>query len=84
VQADKDPPLRTKGTVEKTMLTDDYLMGMKKDLDELKEVKVKLPARQLVNLHILKITANRTMQDVVSEALNDFFAKVSQAKPAEA
>ena len=56
------------------MMTNDDLMGIKKpDMTELKEVKVKLPVRQLLKLHYLKLTSSRTFSDLVSEALADYF-----------
>ena len=57
-----------------TMLTTDQLMGIKKaDMTELKEVKVKLPVRQLLRLHYVKLTSSRTFSDLVSEALQEYF-----------
>jgi len=56
------------------MMTADDLMGIKKpDLTELKEVKVKLPVKQLLKLHYLKLTSNMNFSDVVSEALARYF-----------
>ncbi len=57
------------------MMTTDDLMGIKKpDMNEMKEVKVKLPVRQLLKLHYMKLTSSRTFSDVVSEALADYFS----------
>lgn len=56
------------------MMTNDQLMGIQKpDMTELKEVKVKLPVRQLLRLHYLKLTSSRTFSDLVSEALQEHF-----------
>ncbi len=56
------------------MMTHEELMGIKKpDMNELKEVKVKLPVRQLLKLHYLKLTSSRTFSEVVTEALRDYF-----------
>ncbi len=56
------------------MMTHEELMGIKKpDMNELKEVKVKLPVRQLLKLHYLKLTSSRTFSEVVTEALADYF-----------
>lgn len=65
------------------MLTDS-LMGVKKpDLNEMKEVKVKLPVRQLLRLHYLKLTTNQNFSDVVAEALRRYFGdSVTQIDPA--
>lgn len=52
----------------------DQLMGVKKpDMNELKEVKVKLPVNQLLKLHYLKLTASKNFSDVVCEALGKYF-----------
>ncbi|MGB0653535.1 MAG: hypothetical protein ACPGQL_10080 [Thermoplasmatota archaeon] len=42
-------------------------------MNELREVKVKIPVRQLLRLHYLKLTTSRTFSDVVAEALGDYF-----------
>ncbi|HET6398822.1 MAG TPA: hypothetical protein VFH47_04645 [Candidatus Thermoplasmatota archaeon] len=53
-------------------------MGIKKpDMNELKEVKVKLPVNQLLRLHLLKLTSSRTFSDLVSEALTEYFQRVA-------
>ncbi len=59
------------------MVTSDELMGIKKpDMNEMKEVKVKIPVRQLLKLHYMKLTSSRTFSDVVSEALNEYFGEM--------
>jgi hypothetical protein len=59
------------------MITNDDLMGIKKpDMSELKEVKVKLPVKQLLKLHYLKLTSNRNFSDVVEEALSRYFDEI--------
>lgn len=59
------------------MLNQDALMGIKKpDMNEMKEVKVKLPVRQLLKLHYMKLTSSRTFSDVVSEALSEYFTEI--------
>lgn len=64
------------------MLTDDQLMGIrKKDMTELKEIKVKLPVQYLINLHYLKLTSSQGISDVVTQALTDYFT--SQSLPLE-
>ncbi len=63
------------------MLNADALMGIKKpDMNEMKEVKVKLPVRQLLKLHYMKLTSSRTFSDVVSEALTEYFTEI-EPKP---
>jgi hypothetical protein len=62
------------------MMTSDELMGIKKpDLSELKEVKVKLPVKQLLKLHYLKLTSNMNFSDVVTEALTRYFDQLGDA-----
>lgn len=59
------------------MLNADMLLGIKKpDHDALKEVKIKIPVRQLLRLHYLKLTSGRTFSDVISCALAEHFEKV--------
>lgn len=58
-------------------MNQDELMGIQKpDLTELKEVKVKLPVKQLLRLHYLKLTTNRTFSDVVGQALQEYFDEI--------
>ena len=60
------------------MMTSDQLMGIKKpDMTELKEVKVKLPVKQLLKLHYLKLTSNLNFSDVVSQALTKYFDEIA-------
>jgi len=60
------------------MLTDDQLMGIrKKDMSELKEIKVKLPVQYLINLHYLKLTGSQGISDVVTQALTEYFTAQS-------
>ncbi len=44
----------------------------------LKEIKVKLPVSQHIKLHSLKITRNKSISDVVAQALEDYFSKLEQ------
>ena len=63
------------------MMTNDQLMGIKKpDMTELKEVKVKLPVKQLLKLHYLKLTSNLNFSDVVSAALTKYFDDLAPAR----
>jgi len=62
------------------MISDDTLAGIRKaDMNELKELKVKLPVQFLINLHYLKLTQSRGISDVVNQALTEYFQ--SQALP---
>ena len=71
------------GAQEQTMVTADQLMGIKKpDMNEMKEVKVKLPVRQLLKLHYMKLTSSRTFSDVVSEALGEYFGALEAERNA--
>lgn len=59
------------------MITDDQLMGKKPvDMEELKEIKVKLPVRQLLQLHYAKLTSDRSISEVVNQALQVYFAEL--------
>lgn len=65
------------------MMTNDQLMGIKKpDMTELKEVKVKLPVKQLLKLHYLKLTSNQNFSDVVSQALTKYFDEIAPGRDA--
>lgn len=44
----------------------------------LKEIKVKLPVSQHIKLHSLKITRNKSISDVVAQALEDYFSKLEK------
>lgn len=56
------------------MLLEELVVGSRKvNLDELKELKVKVPVRLLVNLHYLKITQSRPISEIVNEALVEYF-----------
>lgn len=60
------------------MLTDDQLMGIRKrNMSELKEIKVKLPVQYLINLHYLKLTQSQGISDVVTQALTEYFTAQS-------
>ena len=57
---------------------EELVIGVKKaNLSELKELKVKLPVRLLVNLHYVKLTQSRGISDVVNEALTYYFADLA-------
>lgn len=58
------------------------MMGIQKpDMDEIREVKLRLPVHQLLKLHYVKLTSSRTFSDVVGEALGNYF---EQRHPSEA
>ncbi len=68
---------------DNNMMDRDRMMGIQRpDMNELKEVKVKIPVKQLLRLHYLKLTGGRTFSDVVSEALTDYFQEQEAAKEA--
>lgn len=59
------------------MLNADMMLGIKKvDPEALKEVKIKIPVRQLLRLHYLKLTAGRTFSEVIASALMEHFEKI--------
>lgn len=60
---------------------EELVIGVKKaNLSELKELKVKLPVRLLVNLHYVKLTQSRGISEVVNEALTQYFAEKAGAR----
>ncbi len=62
------------------MFDADAMLGIKKPNPNVqKEVKVKLPMQQMLTLHFLKMTSNRTFSDIVSDALADYFASLDAA-----
>ncbi len=59
------------------MIDADAMLGIQKpDHDGLKEVKVKLPVKQLLKLHYMKLTSGKTFSYVITNALNDYFRQV--------
>lgn len=46
------------------------------NLNEAREIKVKLPVSLHIKLHGLKITKHRSISQVVLEALEDYFARL--------
>ncbi len=76
-------PVRSDAQEENKMMNTEQLMGIKKpDMTELKEVKVKLPVRQLLKLHYLKLTSSRTFSEVVAQALAQYFEDLEGNRPA--
>ena len=54
----------------------DWIYGKRNvDLDQVKELKVKLPLRFHVKLHSLKLLRGKTMSGAVAEALEAYFGK---------
>lgn len=57
------------------------MMGIQKpDMEEIREVKLRLPVHQLLKLHYVKLTSSRTFSDVVGEALGNYFAQRQSAE----
>lgn len=69
------------------MNEDDILFGKpRRDLDEPKELKIKLPLRYHVRLHSLKLLRKQNIAESVMRALDDYFSRnapVRQAPPVE-
>lgn len=64
---------------------EELVIGVKKaDLDELKELKVKLPVRLLVHLHYVRLTESRAISEVVNQALTEYFGGVAALRNAKA
>lgn len=59
-------------------LADDFAFAFEDpaDLHELKEIKLRLPVAMHIRLHSVKIMDNRTISDVVTEAVEAYFAKM--------
>lgn len=58
----------------------DWIYGKRQvDMDEVKELKVKLPLKFHVKLHSLKLLRGKTMSGTVAEALDAYFARVEAA-----
>ena len=52
---------------------DDELMGLgKTDPTELKPLKVRLPLAQVLQLHKMRIVGDRTVSEIVEEALEQY------------
>lgn len=65
------------------MIDADAMLGIHKaDTDGMKEVKVKLPVKQLLKLHYMKLTSGRTFSDVITNALKEYFL-VIEGRPDE-
>lgn len=63
---------------------EELVIGVKKaDLDEIKELKVKLPVRLLVNLQCVKLTERRSVSDIVNVALTEHFVGLARARHAK-
>lgn len=50
------------------------------NLNEAREIKVKLPVSLHIKLHGLKITKHRSISQVVLEALEDYFARLEEGQ----
>lgn len=58
------------------MNEDDILFGKpRRDLDEPKELKIKLPLRYHVRLHSLKLLRKQNIAESVMRALDDYFSR---------
>ncbi len=66
------------------MIDADAMLGIQKpDQDGLKEVKVKLPVKQLLKLHYVKLTSGKTFSYVITNALNNYFAEMKSEQEDE-
>ena len=55
------------------MLSDDQLMGLEKtNPSTLKPLKVRLPLAQVLQLHRMRIVGDRTVSQIVEEALEQY------------
>ncbi|MGQ0534532.1 MAG: hypothetical protein ACT4PT_00465 [Methanobacteriota archaeon] len=53
-----------------------------KDLSARKSIKVKIPLRQHIKLHALKLFSENNISEVVEAALDDYFVKLRAAEEA--
>lgn len=51
----------------------------KKNMDARKSIKVKLPIRQHIKLHALKLFTEKNISETVEKALDDYFATMKDA-----
>jgi hypothetical protein len=59
------------------------MLGIRKaNMEEVKEIKVKLPVRHLLKLHYVKLTSNKNISEVVCDALQYYFTDGDGARPA--
>ncbi len=66
------------------MINADAMLGINKpNADDMKEVKVKLPVKQLLKLHYMKLTSGKTFSSVITTALEDYFAEIEGANATE-
>lgn len=63
-----------------------FIRDQQKDLSERKSIKVKLPIRQHIKLHALKLVTENNISETVEEALDEFLEakEGSDAKAAAA
>lgn len=60
-----------------------YIFGtQRQELNETKEVKMRLPISQLIRLHGLKLLTGQNISDTVAKALDQYFARVEAEKQA--
>ena len=58
------------------MLVDKWLYGEKKQGNDLKEMKVKVPLEYHIKLHGLKLLNNQSISKSVEQALRKYFAEL--------
>jgi hypothetical protein len=62
------------------MIADETLMGARKaDPRELKPLKVRLPLEHVLQLHRMRILGNRTVSEIVAQALEDYLTGLNSA-----
>jgi hypothetical protein len=61
------------------MLSDDELMGLgKSDPATLKPLKVRLPLAQVLQLHRMRIVGDRTVSQIVEDALQSYLSGIQK------
>jgi hypothetical protein len=57
-----------------TMMTDDSLMGIRREKpEEPRQIKLRLPMDQVMKLHRLRILRGKPISEFVADALDSFF-----------
>ena len=57
------------------------LIESKKNLDRVKEVKVRIPINYHIKLHSMKVLTGKQISDTVTEALQEYFSGIRDATP---
>lgn len=59
-----------------------YAQSPRKNMDARKSIKVKLPLRQHIKLHALKLFTEKNISETVEKALDSYFANMKDVEQA--